>query len=242
MKGRIHSVETCGTVDGPGLRYIVFTQGCPLRCIYCHNPDTWKVAGGKEEDTNDLIEDIKKYMSYMSFSNGGVTVSGGEPLIQADFIIDLFKKCKALGIHTALDTAGSVIPANIDEILDLTDLVLLDIKHIDEQKHQDITGLSNKNTISFANRLNDKGIPIWVRHVLVPGYTDQEQDLDRLGQFIGTLSNVEKVEILPYHKMGEYKWKALCLDNELIDTNPPSAEEVDKAYKIVTSYSPTLMK
>ncbi|WP_066175684.1 pyruvate formate-lyase-activating protein [Bacillus marinisedimentorum] len=235
MKGRIHSVETLGTVDGPGLRYIVFTQGCPLRCLYCHNPDTWERAGGNEADSVMLINEVRRYLPYMKASGGGITVSGGEPLLQPEFVLDLFKQAKAVGINTALDTAGSIIPANIDELLEYTDLVLLDVKHVDDDGHRTITGQSNHNNRKFAAILEKKGIPVWIRHVLLPGYTDGEDTLRRLGKYAGSLSNVKKIEVLPYHKMGDYKWEALGLTNKLQHVEPPTAEEAENAYKIITN-------
>lgn len=235
MLGRIHSIETCGTVDGPGIRYIVFTQGCPLRCLYCHNPDTWDKCGGKEVDTTEILDDLKKYESYIKFSNGGITVSGGEPLLQPHFLLDLLKKCREKGIHTAIDTSGSVLPKEIDEILDLTDLVLLDIKHINPANHKELTGLSNTNTLKLAKMLDERNIPVWIRHVLVPNITTAEKDLKKLGAFLGTLSNIEKVEVLPYHKMGEYKWEALGFENKLTHVEPPSSSEVERAYKLLTT-------
>ncbi|OIJ20321.1 pyruvate formate-lyase 1-activating enzyme [Anaerobacillus alkalidiazotrophicus] len=234
MIGRIHSVESCGTVDGPGLRFIVFLQGCSLRCAYCHNPDTWKLSGGIEKSVDELLEEAKGYLPFMKASNGGVTLSGGEPLMQPDFVLEFFKKCKEAGIHTTLDTSGSVKPKNIDDILKVTDLVLLDIKHIKEEKHKEITGLSNKNTLEFAKLLDQKGIPVWIRHVLVPGLSNDDKDLSELGDFLGTLSNIEKVDILPYHKMGEYKWEQLGLTNTLVNVMPPKQADVDKAYNLLT--------
>lgn len=234
MLGRIHSVESCGTVDGPGLRFIVFLQGCVLRCAYCHNPDTWKLNGGIEKSVDELLEEAKGYLPYMKFSNGGVTLSGGEPLLQPDFVLEFFKKCKEAGIHTTLDTSGSVKPTNLEEILEVTDLVLLDIKHIREDQHKEITGLSNKNTLNFAKLLDEKGVPVWIRHVLVPGLSTDEKDLNELGDFIATLSNVEKVEVLPYHKMGEYKWEQLGLTNKLVNIMPPKKEEVELAHQLLT--------
>lgn len=233
MIGRIHSVESLGTVDGPGIRFIVFTQGCPLRCLYCHNPDTWNRKDGKEVSVTELVEEIKQYLPYMKASNGGVTVSGGEPLLQPEFILELFKECKKLGITTALDTAGSVIPHNLDELLAVTDLVLLDVKHIDPEEHLSLTGMSNVNPRKFASLLNEKQIPVWIRHVLVPGYTDSEKSLRQLGDYIRSFTNVEKVDILPYHKMGEYKWEALGLTNQLTHITPPAQAEVDKAYQLI---------
>lgn len=235
MIGRIHSVETGGTVDGPGIRYIVFTQGCPLRCKFCHNPDTWDKNGGKEIDVEELMEDILKYKAYFQFSKGGVTISGGEPLLQPQFVYELLKRCKEEGIHTAIDTSGSVIPANLDDILLVTDLVLLDIKQIKPEKHKDLTGLDNSHTLKLAKRLSEKNIPVWIRHVLVPGITDIEEDLKELGMYLAALTNVEKVEVLPYHKMGEYKWQALGLNNQLTDVIPPSSERVQQAYEWLTT-------
>lgn len=235
MKGRIHSIETGGTVDGPGIRYIVFTQGCPLRCLFCHNPDTWDKNGGREIEVEELMEDILKYKAYFQFSKGGVTVSGGEPLLQPEFLYKLLKRCKEEGIHTAFDTSGSVIPSNIDEILSVTDLVLLDIKQINREKHKQLTGLDNTNTLKLAQILSDRDIPVWLRHVLVPGITTPEEDLKDLGTFISTLTNVKKVEVLPYHKMGEYKWEALGLSNQLTHVLPPSDEEVKLAYERLTT-------
>lgn len=235
VKGRIHSVESMGTVDGPGVRFIVFTQGCPLRCLYCHNPDTWDRFDGKEMEVSELIDEIKQYIPYMKASGGGVTVSGGEPLLQPDFLIELFREVKKLGVNTALDTAGSVIPQNIDEVLEYTDLVLLDVKHIDSASHKDLTGHSNQNTLKFSRILEEKSIPIWVRHVLVPGYTDGEGDLKRLGQYLHSLSNLKQIDILPYHRMGEYKWGALGKTYELVDVIPPNQEAVDRAYEIISS-------
>lgn len=234
MIGRIHSVESCGTVDGPGLRFIVFLQGCALRCVYCHNPDTWKLNGGIEKSVDELVEEAKGYLPFMKASNGGITLSGGEPLLQPDFVLELFRKCKEAGIHTALDTSGSVKPPNLDQILEVTDLVLLDIKHIKEEKHKQITGMSNKNTLEFAKLLDQKGIPVWIRHVLVPGLSNDEKDLTELGDFLSTLSNIEKVDVLPYHKMGEYKWEQLGLTNTLVDCQPPKQDEVDKAFNLLT--------
>jgi len=234
MIGRIHSVESCGTVDGPGLRFIVFLQGCAMRCAYCHNPDTWNYQGGIEKSVDELLEEAQGYKTFMKFSNGGVTLSGGEPLLQPEFVLEFFKKCKEAGIHTTLDTAGSVRPTNLDEILAVTDLVLLDIKQINEEKHKEITGLSNKNTLNFAKILDEKNIPVWIRHVLVPRLSTDEKDLSDLGDFLATLSNVEKVEILPYHKMGEYKWEQLGLTNKLVDIMPPKQDQIDKAYQLIT--------
>ncbi|CAH0345210.1 pyruvate formate-lyase-activating protein [Bacillus sp. CECT 9360] len=239
MNGNIHSVETCGTVDGPGIRYIVFTQGCLLRCQYCHNADTWGIGKGKSMSPQEMIDDLRAYLPFIRASGGGITVSGGEPLLQIPFVKELFMQCRELGIHTALDTSGgcfSDTPAflqELDGLLKYTDLVLLDLKHIDRIKHRKLTGKYNDHILTFAKHLSNKQIPVWVRHVLVPGITDSEEDLMKLGQFIHTLTNVEKVEILPYHKLGVYKWEALGLKYPLQDVEPPSEEAVTKAYQLL---------
>ncbi|MBB5173055.1 pyruvate formate-lyase-activating protein [Texcoconibacillus texcoconensis] len=229
MKARIHSVESCGTVDGPGLRFVTFLQGCPLRCVYCHNPDTWECGDGKEMTVDELLEEASSYLPYMKFSGGGVTLSGGEPLLQPRFVQAFFEACKEKGIHTALDTSGTIMPANIEDILAVTDLVLLDVKHIDDEKHQSITGVSNKNTKKMIQLLEDKSIPVWIRHVIVPGWTDDDQSLDKLGQFIRQHSVVKHVEVLPFHKMGEYKWEQLGFDYQLTEVSPPDEETMEKA-------------
>ena len=231
--GRVHSIETFGTVDGPGIRFVVFMQGCPLKCLYCHNRDTWGVAGN-ETNVDDLVSEIKRYIPYMKSSGGGVTVSGGEPLLQAKFVTTLFKKLKSSDIHTALDTAGSIpINPDIEELLQYTDLVLLDIKHIDDEKSKILTGLSNKNNLDFAKYLDAHNIPVWIRQVLVPGYTDNEKDLLDLKNFISTLSNVEKVEILPYHDLGKFKWKELGFEYALEATRTANSEDLERAKKIL---------
>lgn len=234
MIGKIHSIETFGTVDGPGIRFVVFMQGCTLRCKYCHNRDTWDPHIGKDMSTDELVNEILRYKSYMDNSGGGVTVSGGEPLLQAEFVTELFKKLKELNIHTALDTAGSIpISQQIKELLQYTDLVLLDIKHIDDEKAKILTGFSNKNNLEFAKHLNTINLPAWIRQVLVPGYTDDPFDLQKLKQFIDTLQNVEKVEILPYHNLGKYKWEEIEGKYELENVVPPSQEQIDIAKNIL---------
>lgn len=231
---RVHSVETFGTVDGPGIRYILFLQGCPLKCKYCHNRDTWDTNGGTIRELTELIDEIKRYQTYFNTSHGGVTVSGGEPLLQAKFVTELFKQLRELGIHTALDTAGS-LPINneIKELLNNTDLVLLDIKHINDEKAKNLTGLSNKNNIAFAQYLKENNIPVWIRQVLVPGYTDSEEDLIELKKFIDSLPNVKRVELLPYHKLGEFKWENLGETYPLKNVQPPTDKEINHAKKIL---------
>ncbi|WLR42453.1 pyruvate formate-lyase-activating protein [Bacillus carboniphilus] len=239
MKTRIHSIETCGTVDGPGLRYIVFTQGCLLRCQYCHNPDTWNVRGGRDITVSEIINDLKEYLPFLKASGGGITVSGGEPLLHVPFLIELFKECKKLGVHTTIDSSGGCFhnhPAFIqplEELLKYTDLVLLDLKLIDEKRHKKLTGMTNRHILDFAQYLSDKDIPVWIRHVLVPGVTDREDDLAWLADFIKTLNNVKKVEVLPYHQLGMYKWEALGLKYELSHVDPPNDEQVKHAYDVL---------
>ena len=234
MEGRIHSIESFGTVDGPGIRFVVFMQGCPLKCKYCHNRDTWNLDGGHTITSDELVKEIMHYKSYMDNSGGGITISGGEPLLQAKFITELFVKLKKKKIHTAIDTAGSLpITDEIKGLLDLTDLVLLDIKHIDNEKAIKLTGTSNKNNIEFAKYLSNINKPMWIRQVLVPGYTDDETDLLKLKEFINSLNSVENVEILPYHSLGKFKWKELGATYELENVIPPSLEAVEKAKEIL---------
>jgi pyruvate formate lyase activating enzyme len=240
ISGNIHSIETCGTVDGPGLRYVIFTQGCLLRCQYCHNADTWKIGTGKEMSVTQLMKDIKTYIPFMRSSGGGVTISGGEPLLQLDFLIEMFKACRKAGIHTTIDTSGGCFNLNpnflekLNEVLEYTNLVLLDLKHFDSKKHIKLTGKSNEQIKEFAKYVEKKKVPVWIRHVLVPGVTDSEEDLKKLGGFIKSLSNVEKVEILPYHQLGVYKWEALGLKYPLKDVQPPTEEKVTLAYELLT--------
>ena len=226
LKARIHSVESCGTVDGPGLRYVAFFQGCKLRCKYCHNPDTWKVKAGTEMTVRQICDDALKYSSYMKFSGGGFTATGGDPLLQAEFLTELFKRLKELGIHTALDTAGHVELRDVKELIKYTDLVLLDIKSINPEKHRDLTAVALEPTLRFAEFLSENGVPIWVRYVVVPGITDCEEDVRALSKFLLTLKNVERVELLPFHKMGEHKWETMNLPYKLKDTPVPSAESM----------------
>ena len=238
--GNIHSVETCGTVDGPGIRYIVFTQGCLLRCQYCHNADTWKIDDGKQVTPEEIVEDVVKYKAFMDASGGGITVSGGEPLLQIPFVTELFKLCKENGIHTTIDTSGGCFAnkpeflEELDELLKYTDLILLDIKHIDSKRHVKLTGKANAHFLEFARYLSDKKVPVWIRHVLVPTINDQDEYLEQLGEFIGTLENVEKVEILPYHQLGVYKWEALGYKYPLSEISSPSDESVEHAYQMLT--------
>ncbi len=235
-KGRIHSIETCGTVDGPGIRYVIFTQGCPLRCLYCHNPDCRHPDQGKETTVEELIRDIQKYRSYMNASGGGVTVSGGEPLMQPEFVGEIFRRCKELGIHTVLDTSGYVKLATVKPLLNYVDLLLLDIKSFDPKIYYQVTKVSLEPTLNFARYLSDINKPVWIRFVLVPNLTDPSNNIRGLAEFISHLNNVERVEILPFHKMGEYKWEELGYEYQLKDTPAASPELVATAKKIFQEY------
>ena len=235
MYGNIHSIETFGTVDGPGIRYVLFTQGCLLRCQFCHNADTWEIGTGKQMSVADIMNDLQSYLPFIEASGGGITVSGGEPLLQIPFLISLFKECKKLGIHTTIDSSGGCyskaahFQEQLDELMNYTDLVLLDLKHIDRKKHINLTGMGNDHILEFAKFLSNKKIPVWVRHVLVPTINDNEEDLTRLSNFIATLNNVEQIDILPYHKLGVYKWETLGLEYPLTGIEPPSQQSVDFA-------------
>lgn len=234
MIGRIHSTESFGTVDGPGIRFVVFLMGCPLRCLYCHNPDTW-TGGGTPMEAKDVLREILKYKSYLK--GGGVTLSGGEPLLQLDFCIDLLTLCKQEGLHTAIDTAAYPFDGSekYEELLAVTDLFLLDIKHIDDETYRKITGRSNQSCLAFAKYLSDRRKPMWIRHVLFSG-TDDDASLRSLRAFIGTLSSVEKVQVLPYHTLGKEKYEKLSIPYPLTEA-PPSAERVENAKIILTEVS-----
>lgn len=236
MIGRIHSVETMGAVDGPGLRYVLFLQGCTLRCRYCHNPDTWASDGGYEATPEEIVSDVLKYRRYFG-RRGGVTVSGGEPLLQIGFVTDLFRRLHAVGIHTAIDTAGAPYREDdrrYDDLLAVTDLVLLDIKHINTEKCRTLTGKGNEATLAFAARLARENIPVWIRYVLVPGITDGEETLRATRHHLDTLSNIRQIDVLPYHTMGRAKYEALGIPYPLADTPVPTAEEVAYAVAILT--------
>lgn len=234
MKGYVHSIETFGSVDGPGVRFIAFMAGCAMRCRYCHNPDTW-VMGGEVYDANELLKKALRYKSYWK-NNGGITVSGGEPMLQCEFVTEFFKLAKAQGIHTTLDTSGQ--PWNPDEpkfaeLLKYTDLVMLDIKEMDNDAHRDLTGCANDNIIEFAHHLSDIGKPMWIRHVLVPGITDSDESLYATKGLVDSLKTVEKIEILPYHSFGKAKWEKLGIEYTLKDTPIPTEEQVKHAESIL---------
>lgn len=239
MIGRIHSFESFGTVDGPGIRFVIFMQGCPLRCAYCHNPDTWDIRAGKNYEVDEVVEMVLKYKHYFK-ENGGVTVSGGEPLLQIDFIISLFLKLKKNRIHTAIDTSGIIFDTSNDDLMkkmdyliELTDLFLLDIKHIDSKEHKKLTSHDNKNILEFAKYLSNHNKDMWIRHVIVPGINIEEKYLVATRQFIDTLSSVKKVEILPYHRLGIKKYQSLGLEYSLMNTKEPTNSEISLAKKIL---------
>ncbi len=235
--GYIHSTESFGTVDGPGIRFVIFMQGCPMRCQYCHNPDTWEIGLGTEITADELITQYKKNRSF--YKSGGITVTGGEPLLQIDFVTDLFIKAKAENIHTCIDTSGITFNQN-EEYLDklklllkYTDLVMLDIKHIDNEKHKKLTGHGNGNILQFALFLEKHKIPVWIRHIVVEGITDNRDDLIRLGEYIGKLSNLKALDVLPYHTMGVNKYKELGIAYPLDGVPPLSLQDAEKAKKYI---------
>jgi len=236
IKGRIHSYESCGTVDGPGLRFVLFMQGCPLRCLYCHNPDSWKMSDGKEVEVDEVVEEIKKYRSYMRFSGGGLTISGGEPLMQPKFVREVLQKCREENIHTAIDTSGIIDPEKVADVYDAVDMVLLDIKVFDEAIHKELVAQPWEMPLKTARYLAKIGKRVWLRHVLVPGITAKPELLHKLAQFAAELDNVEHVEILPFHKMGEYKWQEMGFKYQLGDTPSASRDEVEEAIGIFESY------
>lgn len=234
--GRIHSVETCGTVDGPGIRFVVFTQGCPLRCLYCHNPDCRSAAEGQLVTVEQLVAEIQTYASYIR-PPGGVTVSGGEPLMQPEFVETLLRQCKARGIHTTLDTSGYVNLTVAKPVLEFTDLVLLDIKSFKPETYLQVTNVAIAPTLEFARYLSEIKKPVWIRFVLVPGLTDDVENIAGLAEFVAGLGNVERVEILPFHKMGEYKWERLGYDYRLKETQPPTPASIKQTIQLFEQFS-----
>ena len=236
---RVHSVESFGSVDGPGIRFVIFLKGCAMRCQYCHNPDTWDRAGGNLRSVDDVLSQALRYRSYWG-EKGGITVSGGEALLQIQPLTELFHKAKDLGINTCLDTSAQPFSRKdgrfsaFEVLMKYTDLVLLDIKHIDNGAHKRLTGWENENILDCARYLSDIHKPVWIRHVLVPGINDDDESLHRLRSFIDTLSNVERVEVLPYHDLGVYKWEQLGIPYKLTDVKPPTEESVLHARKILT--------
>ena len=238
IPGLIHSTESFGSVDGPGVRFVVFMQGCRMRCLYCHNPDTWTPDKGRWITSQELLERAVRYRSYWG-KNGGITVSGGEPLLQIDFLIEFFRAAKDEGINTALDTSGNPFTFNqpffekFNTLMQYVDLVILDIKEIDDKAHTALTGRTNSNILKMAEYLSSVNKPMWIRHVLVPGVTDSAEHLSKLGDFIRTLSSAERTEILPYHMLGEYKWKELGLKYKLSGVIPPDDKDILRAKRLI---------
>lgn len=245
-KGLVHSIETFGSVDGPGVRFVIFLQGCRMRCRYCHNVDTWSEASddASRYSADELIAKALRYRPYWGKPGdpvrGGITVSGGEPLLQIDFLIELFRKAKEQGIHTCIDTAGEPFTregaffGKFRELMEVTDLLLVDIKHIDPERHRWLTGKDNANILDLLRYLDSVGKPVWIRQVLVPGVNDEDRYLRATRAFIDTLSNVERVEVLPYHTMAIFKWDRLGIPYTLRDTEPPAQESVDRAVQILS--------
>ena len=238
LLGNIHSIETFGTVDGPGVRFVIFFQGCPLRCLYCHNPDTWDTKVNQQKSSDEILDEYEKYKAYLS--GGGITCTGGEPLLQIDFVIELFEKAKIRGIHTCIDTCGITFNKNSEELLEkfdrllqVTDLFLLDIKHINNAEHIKLTAQKNSNILDFAQYLSDKRKDVWIRHVVVPGITYNEKYLYELGYFLGGLKNLKALDVLPYHTMGEVKYQSMGIDYPLKGVAALSSEDAGKAKLII---------
>ena len=232
VSGLIHSVESCGTVDGPGIRFIVFLSGCSLRCQYCHNPDTSFKRRGKERTVEDVLEEISRYASFLKTAKGGVTISGGDPLFQPDFTRALLHGCKEMGLHTCIDTSGHLGCNADDALLADTDLVLLDIKAWNPEQYKHVTGQNLQPTLDFAEKLAARGIPMWLRYVLVPGLTDQLEDITALARYAAGLGNVQRVDVLPFHQMGKFKWGELGLEYPLMELEPPAQELTVKVRSI----------
>lgn len=245
LKGRIHSVETCGTVDGPGIRFIVFLQGCLMRCLYCHNRDTWATDDGREVTVDELMKDLLAYRHFINASGGGITASGGEATLQKEFVTELFKACKAKGIHTCLDTNGFVrhYDQAMDDLLEVTDLVLLDIKHMNDDIHIPLTHVSNKYSLDFGRYLAKKSKKMWIRYVVVPSWSDDVAGAEALGRYIHDdlgVEHVEKVELLPYHELGKHKWEAMGEKYMLDGIKPPKKETMDIIKGILDQYHPNV--
>ena len=242
--GYIHSLESFGSVDGPGVRFVVFFQGCPMRCAYCHNPDTWDMADGKEMSADEILEKMLRNKAF--YVKGGITATGGEPMMQMEFLIELFTKAKTAGVHTCIDTSGIMftgmtpegraLDERIEQLMTATDLVMLDIKHMDETSHKDLTGQSNQRILEFAKYLDAIGKPVWIRHVVVPGITEQEESLAAVGRFLSTLNNVEKLEVLPYHALSKVKYDNLGMEYRLKDTPQLTKDRAKAAEEIIKKY------
>lgn len=241
--GHVHSIETCGTVDGPGIRFIIFLQGCLMRCKYCHNRDTWSLEDGKDMTVDELMTEMLQYRHFIEASGGGITISGGEAMLQPEFVRAMFEACRLEGIHTCLDTNGFVrrIDDTTKSVLDVTDLVLLDIKQMDNKKHIDLTHVSNKYTLDFAKYLAEHNQPVYLRYVVLPGYTDSIEDVHALGRFIAPMKNIEKIEMLPYHELGKHKWTAMGEIYPLDGVSPPPRETMEELKKILLQYNDNVL-
>lgn len=237
-KGYVHSIETFGSVDGPGVRFIIFMQGCPMRCLYCHNPDSWQARAGQEMTVDELLEKALRYKSYWG-ENGGITVSGGEALMQMDFLTELFSKAHEMGINTCLDTSAQPFKreqpwfGKFAELMAVTDTVLLDIKHIDNEEHRKLTRFGNENILDCARYLAEINKPVWIRHVLVPGITDNDEYLQRLASFLKPMGNIERIDVLPYHTLGVFKYEKLGIPYPLDGVSAPTLERVENARRIL---------
>lgn len=237
-KGFIHSIESFGSVDGPGIRFLIFLQGCPMRCQFCHNPDSWKTGVGEEKTVDELLDKAERFRSYWG-DKGGITVSGGEALLQIDFLLELFEEAHRRGINTCLDTSAQpftrkgIFFDKFERLMKVTDMVLLDIKHIDDVEHRKLTKHSNKNIIDCARYLDEIHKPVWIRHVLIPGITDRDEWLLQLSDFVSTLSNVERIDVLPYHTLGVYKYEKLGIDYPLKGVDSPSPQRIENAKRIL---------
>lgn len=232
IRGWVHSTETGGAVDGPGIRFVLFLAGCLLRCRYCHNPDSWHMHHGRPTTSREILDEIAGYAKFLIHAKGGVTLSGGEPLVQPDFAHAILRGSKDMGLHTALDTAGYLGRSADDFLLADVDLVLLDIKAFSEKTHHDLTGVALRPTLEFAERLATMGKPVWLRYVLVPGLTDRMREIGALADFASRLGNVERVDVLPFHKLGEFKWKAEGIPYTLSDTEPPTPDLTERVRQI----------
>ena len=238
QRGFIHSIESFGSVDGPGIRFLIFLQGCPMRCQFCHNPDSWKTGVGEEWYADDLLDKAERFRSYWG-DKGGITVSGGEALLQIDFLLELFEKAHQRGINTCLDTSAQLFTQKgvffekFERLMQVTDTILLDIKHIDDEEHRKLTRHSNQNILDCARYLSDIKKPVWIRHVLIPGITDKDEYLVQLRDFLKTLDNIQRIDVLPYHTMGIYKYEKLGIEYPLKEVNPPSADRVENAKRIL---------
>jgi pyruvate formate lyase activating enzyme len=241
--GYINSIQSFGTVDGPGIRFVLFTSGCPLRCLYCHNPDCQDIRNGKKMSVSEIMDEVLKYRVFMESSGGGITISGGEPLLQWYFCMEIFSRCKELGIHTTLDTSGALFSEQIKEGLDkYVDLVLLDIKSMTPSIYEKVTSYTIRPTLEMANYLNEISKPTWIRFVLVPGVTNDIENMKSLASFVKDLKNVERFEVLPFHKMGEYKWESLKMNYELKSVSVPNSDEIKKAHLIFEKYNLPIKK